>query len=324
MGQVLRRWFLITASALLAVPLGVPHAASLPRIVVLSLSAPENQMRAFEEGLRARGLIDGSTVILTHRTAAGREDALMRRAAEAVSLSPKVIVAVGTKAAIAAKRLTNDIPIVAVTGDMVSAGLVKNFGQPEGNVTGFSFFTVKLTQKRLELLMEVNPSLRRLKILVPVRRHRSHVKALSALNESLKAKEIDVEVVGVAHVDALEAIIASIGSSSGESLLMVPSVMFDTRAREIGKMLVKHRAIAMLPWKEYVVAGGLMSYSPDIVAIWRKASTYVDRILRGAKPSELPVEQPRNFELVVNAKTAKAIGITIPPSILLRANWVIE
>jgi putative ABC transport system substrate-binding protein len=281
-------------------------------------------MQAFEEGLRTRGLIHGSTVTLTHKTAGGQRDALMPLAAEVVALAPDVIVAVGGKAAVAAQKSTKDIPIVAVTGDMNSAGLVKNFSQPEGNVTGYSFFTLDLAAKRLELLLEVNPSLRRLKILAPASRHRTQVKMLAMLDESLKGKGIDVEVVGVADVDDLEAIIANIASSPEDSLVMLPSVEFDVRAREIGGLIAKHRVIAMLPWKEYVEAGGLMSYSPDIVAIWREASTYVDRILRGAKPSELPVTLSTLFELVVNLRSAQDLGLTVPTSILLRANRIIE
>ena len=130
--------------------------------------------------------------------------------------------------------------------------------------------------------------------------------------------------MGVARDANLEAIIASIPSSPEEGLLMLPSVEFDARAREIGGMIAKHRVIAMLPWKEYVEAGGLISYSPDIVAIWREASTYVDRILRGAKPSELPVTRPTSFELVVNLRSARALGLTVPTSILVSADRLIE
>lgn len=324
MKLVKRRIFLITVSVLFAARLGVGGAAPIPHIVVLSLVAPEDQMRAFEEGLRTRGLVHGSTITLTYRTAEGQIKALAPLAREAVSLSPDVIVAVGTKAAKAAQESTRDIPIVAVTGDMASAGLVQNVSQPEGNVTGFSFFTLDLTAKRLELLLEVNPSMRKLKILAPARLHRTQLEALSMLDEYLTAKGINAEVVGVEHGDDLEAIIESIVFSPELSLLLVPSVRFDSRAREIGTMLARHRAIAMLPWKEYVEAGGLMSYSPDIIAIWFEVGTYIDRILRGAKPGELPIAFPTLFELVINLRTAQALGLSVPTSILLRADRIIE
>jgi len=324
MDQAVRRRLLLAAAGLIAARVNLGRASPLPRIVVLSLSAPVEQMLAFEEGLRALGLIHGSTVELTHRTALGKEDRLTRVAREAVALSPNVIVAVGTKAAVAARNSTKELPIVAVTGDMESAGLVKNFARPESNVTGFSFFTVGLTAKRLELLLEVNPSLRRLTILVPGRRHRTHSKALSLLAERLEEKGIRGEVVGVQHFDDVEAIISTVASSQEEGLLILPSVQFDAQARQIGSMIAKHKVIAMLPWKEYVEAGGLMSYAPDIISIWRNAGRYVDRILKGAAPGELPVEHPRKFDLVVNLKAAKSLGLAIPPSILLRADRVIE
>jgi putative ABC transport system substrate-binding protein len=281
-------------------------------------------MRAFEEGLRAHGLIEGSTIVLTYLKAEGRDKSLPLLAADAVSLSPKVIVAVGGKAARAAQDSTRDIPIVAVTGDMVAAGLVQNVSQPEGNLTGFSFFTLDMNAKRLELLLEVNPSLRSLKVLVPARRHRTHIEALSRLDKTFAQKGINAEVIGVEHFDDLEAIIESIETSPEQSLLMIPSVEFDAHAREIGAMIARHRAIAMLPWKEYVEAGGLMSYSPDIIAIWREAASYVDRILRGARPSELPVTYSTLFELVLNLRSAQDLGVTVPASILLRADRIIE
>jgi putative ABC transport system substrate-binding protein len=254
----------------------------------------------------------------------GRDDALPALAAEAVSLSPNAIVAVGTKAAKAAQQSTSDIPIVAVSGDLVTPGLVKNISRPEGNITGFSFFTMELAVKRLELLLEVSPSLRHVRILVPARRHRTQVQMLPMLADFLEDRGISAEVVGVANVDDLGAIISSIAASPEDGLLVMPSVKFDARAREIGGMVAKHRVVAMLPWKEYVEGGGLMSYSPDIVAIWREASTYVDRILRGAKPSELPISFPTSFELVVNLRSAQTLGVSIPASILLRADRVIE
>lgn len=324
MQLVNRRMFLVRASALLAACTGLTHAASLPQIIILSISAPKDQMQAFEEGLQDLGLINGLTVNLTHFTTGGSRNSLPRVADEAVSASPDVIVAVGGKAAVAAHASTKDIPIVAVTGDMNSVGLVKNFSQPEGNVTGFSFFTLELGAKRLQLLLEVNPSLRRLVILLPTGRHRAHEKAVSILNESLAGKEITAEVVDVSNVDDIEAIIASIDSKPEESLYILPSVEFDAKAEEIGGIISKHKVIAMLPWKEYVEAGGLMSYSPDIVAIWREASTYVDRILRGALPSELPVTLSTRFELVINLRAAQDLGLFVPTHILLRADRIIE
>ena len=281
-------------------------------------------MLAFEQGLRDHGLIDGSTVIISHLTAAGRATELQQLAAEAVSLLPEVIVVVGATAARAAQKATRDIPIVVVTGDIVSAGLVKSMSRPEGNITGFSFFNTELPAKRLSLLLEVNPSLRRIKILMFARPTPTQPPALSKLHEFLSGKRIDAEVVRAARVDDLEAVIASVPSSPEDGVFVWPSPVFDARASDIGTMIARHRVIAMLPWKSYVEAGGLMSYSPDILAIWRGVGAYVDQILRGARPGDLPVSQPTSFELVVNLRSAQALGLSIPVSILAKADQIIE
>ena len=293
-----RRMFLLGAGASLTTHSGFATAAPSTRVVILSLAAPKDQMIAFEDGLTSRGWVQGSTIDLIHKTADGRREAIQRLATEAVSLSPEVIVAVGTVAATAAQEATKDIPIVAVTGDMASAGLVENFSQPEGNLTGFSFFTTELTVKRLELLLQINPSLRHLKIMIPAKKHRTEVQTIATLSALLDKHGIDAELLEITSADDVEATIAGISAASGESLLVNPSVMIDGRAREIGNLTAKHGVVALLPWKEYVEGGGLMSYSPDIIAIWRNASSYVDRILRGAEPSELPVTLPTKFELV--------------------------
>lgn len=319
-----RRAFLLGACALVAARTGVANAAALPLVVVLSITKPEDQMLAFDKGLRDHGLIEGSTVVISHLTAAGQATALPMLAAEAVSLSPKVIVAVGATAARAAQKATHDIPIVVVTGDMVSAGLVKNMGRPEGNTTGFSFFNTGLPTKRLSLLLEANPSLRRLKILMFSHPTPTQAPALSMVDKFLSEKRIDSEIVRVATVADLKVVVASVPSSLEDGVFVWPSPVFDGRAREIGGALAKHRIVAAVPWKSYVEGGGLISYSPDILAIWRGVAMYVDRILRGAKPSELAVAQPTSFELVVNLRSAQALGLTIPVSILAQANDVIE
>ena len=303
---------------------GLVAADSGPRIVLFSLSAPADQMRAFEDGLETRGLVHPSSIELTHITADGRHDALSGLAVQAVSLSPQVIVAVGGKAAVAARDASDKIPIVAVTGDMESVGLVNNFSQPEGNVTGFSFFSVELAAKRMELLLGLNPLLRRLKVLMPANRHGTQTEVISLLDATLEGRGIEIEVLSVSQFEEVEAVIEGIGASPEVSLYIHPSVHFDSRAREIGDLLAKHRVIAMTPWKEYVEAGGLVSYSPDIIEIWRQASTYVDRILRGAKPRELPVSLPTKFELVINLRAAQDLGVHIPASLLLRADHVID
>lgn len=298
--------------------------AGLPRIVLLSLSSPADHVRAFEEGLRTLGYTHGTTIAIDHRSAEARVAALPTLAREAVGLHPQVIVAVGTAAAIAAQQATKDLPIVAVTGDIVAAGLVANLGRPEGNVTGLSFFAVDLMLKRFDLLMELAPQIRRLTVIIESPPHPTQAKGLAALRTIARKRGVEVREAPLARAEDVKAVFAKLREPGVEGVLLWSSVVFDGRAGEIGRLAAEHRLIAMLPWKEYAHAGGLVAYAPDILALWRRAATYVDRILRGAKPADLPVEQPTKFDLVINVRTAKVLGLTIPATLLLRADQVLE
>jgi putative ABC transport system substrate-binding protein len=297
---------------------------SLPRIVVLSVSSPDDQMRAFEEGLRTLGYIPGTTIDIEHRSAKAAPATLPTLAGEAVQRRPQVIVAIGSTAAIAAQQATKDIPIVTVSGDVVAAGLVAHLGRPEGNVTGLSFFSMELILKRFDLLMELAPQIRRLAVIFESPPNPIQSKGLAALRTAARKRRVEVRDTPLAKVEDVRAVFAKLRDSGIDGLLLWSSPIFDARAEEIGRLAAEHRLIAMLPWTEYVHAGGLVAYAPDILALWRRASTYVDRILRGARPADLPVEQPTKFDLVINLKTAKALGLTIPPSVLLRADHIIE
>lgn len=305
-------------------PAAAQRPASLPRIVVLSLSSPDDQMRAFEEGLRTLGYTPGTTIAIDHRSAKAARAALPTLAREAVELCPQVIVAIGSTAAIAAQQATKDLPIVAVSGDMVAAGLVANLGRPEGNVTGLSFFSMDLILKRFDLLMELAPQIRRLTVVFESPPNPIQSKGLAALRTAARKRRVEVREAPLAKVEDVRAVFAKLRESGVDGLLLGSSPIFDARAEEIGRLAAEHRLIAMLPWKEYAHAGGLVAYAPDILALWRRAATYVDRILRGAKPADLPVEQPTKFDLVINVRTAKAIGLTIPAALLLRADQVVQ
>ena len=298
--------------------------ARVPRIVLLSLSSPAAHVGAFEEGLRTLGYTPGTTIAISHRSAEARAAILPALAQEAVGLQPQAIVAIGTPAAIAARQATKTLPIVAVTGDIVAAGLVANLGRPEGNITGLSFFAVDLMLKRFDLLMELAPQIRRLTVIVESPPHPTQTKGLVAIRTAANHRGVEVREARLARVEDVRAVFARLRDSRIDGVLLWSSTLFDGQAAEIGRLAAEHRIIAMLPWKEYAQAGGLIAYAPDILAIWRRAATYVDRILRGAKPGDLPVEQPTTFDLVINMKTAKALGLTVPATLLLRAEQVLE
>jgi putative ABC transport system substrate-binding protein len=281
-------------------------------------------VRAFEESMRTLGYIPGATIAIDYRSAEARASTLPAVTREAVGLRPQVIVAIGTTAAIAARQATTDIPIVAVTGDITAAGLVVNLRRPEGNVTGLSFFNVDLTLKRFEVLMELAPQIRRLAVLVQSPPTPTLTTALAALRATAQKRAVEVREVPLTRFEEVKAAFARLREQAVDGVLLSPSPIFDRRPEEIGRLAVEHHLIAMLAWKESVQAGGLVAYAPDILALWRRAATYVDRILQGAKPADLPVEQPTKFELVINLKAAKALGLTIPQSLLVRADEIIQ
>ena len=293
------------------------------RVVILSAFAPPDHVRAFEEGLHALGYTPGGAIAIDHRPA-DTIGALPAVAQDAARLQPQVIVGVGTSAGLAAKQATKDIPIIVVAGDVTASGLVRNLGRPEANVTGLSFFAVDLMLKRFDLLMELAPKARRIAVLVQAPATPTTTKSLDALRAAARPRGVEVRALYLARGEEIGATLATLREPTVNAVLVVQAPIFDVRADEIGGLTVAYRLVAMLPWKDYVQAGGLIAYAPDILALWRRAATYVDRILRGAKPADLPVEQPTKFELAINVKTSKVLGLTVPPALLLRADLVLD
>lgn len=298
--------------------------SDLPQIIVLSVSPPVDQMLAFEEGMKDLGHINGTTVIIAHHSTEGRVDKLKTTAEQAVALKPDVVVAVGSKASNAAKNATTNIPIIAVTGDMSAAGLVKNLARPEGNITGLALSQFELMPKQLEILLELVPQISRIKFFFLEPINPTAKKALEALTSFAKSKQVDVSEIAIEHLDHLKFELAQHRPDLEEALFIRGSPVFDAHADEIGRITADHHLVAMLPLKQYVHAGGLISYSPDILAVWRRASHYVDKILTGAQPGELPVEQPSLYDLVINIATAERLGLKVPASLLLRASEIVE
>lgn len=315
---------LLFGLVLLPAPAPAQPRPDLPLVVVVGLSAPADQMRAFAEGLRQRGHVDGATVAIEYHSAQGREDELPALARHAVARRPAVIAAIGAKAGRAVRDATATLPVVVVTGDIRAAGLVENLAHPEANITGLSFFNVDLPLKRFEILLELAPRLRRLNLFHWGRQNPTQRQAFALLAGVAEGKGIELGVITIDRIEAIAAALQKLPAGGENALLISATPVFDARPAEIGRLTGERRLIAMLPWKQYVHAGGLISYSPDIVAIWRRASYFVDRILRGAKPGELPVEQPTDFELVINLNTARALGLTVSPALLLRASELVE
>ncbi|HEV3028528.1 MAG TPA: ABC transporter substrate-binding protein, partial [Planctomycetota bacterium] len=322
-----RRGFLGTlAGGLLAAPLtGEAQAAGkVVRIGVLELGSEltSGPQEAFRQGLRELGYVEGQNVVLEYRFAEGRAERLPDFAAELVRLRMDVIVAGGTPAPLAAKHATGTIPIVmSSAGDPVGTGLVASLAKPGGNVTGLSLRSPELTGKRLQLTKEVVPGLSRVAVLwnaanpiaaLVVRETEDAARTLGVQVQSLEVRGPD---------DFENALPATVSGGAGALFVVDDPLVFRYRGR-IADFAVRNRLPATAFYKAFAEAGGLMTLGPSLADLYRRAAIFVDKILKGAKPGDLPVEQPTKFELVINLKTAKALGLTIPPSLLQRADQV--
>ena len=326
-----RRAFLAGAAALLAAPLAAEtqQADKVARIGYLGTrrGVSPHLPEAFRQGLRDLGYVEGRNVVIEYRNSEGKNERLPALAAELVALKVDVILAAATPHALAAKQATRTIPIVfAATGDAVADGLVASLARPGGNITGLSFFTPELVGKRLELLKQTVPGVSRVAVLwnpggLGESTEKDVLKRAEVAARAIGVQLHFVEARGPADFDRVFS--DMIRARAGALTVLTSAMLFEERKRLVD-LVAKNRLPAVYPWREFVDAGGLMAYGPDLADLFRRAATYVDKILKGAKPGDLPVEQPTKFELVINLKTAKALGLTIPPSLLQRADQVIE
>jgi putative ABC transport system substrate-binding protein len=324
-----RRLFLSALTlGTLAAPLGVEaqQSAKAHRIGLLigsseSFVAPYSAI--FRQALRALGYVQGGNIDFEYRYADGNYDRLPGLAADLVRHKIDILVTEGTPPTRAAKQATTTIPIVmTVTGDPVAAGLVTNLARPGGNLTGASFFFPDIAAKRVQLLKEVIPNMSRVTV-VWNPSNAVHPPVVKAVEEAAKALGVSVQHVKIqAPTDVDEALLAI--SRGRESLLMLEDAMINVCSTQIAHVAAKHRLPTIFGLTTFVEAGGLMAYGPNRPELWRRAATFVDKILRGAKPGDLPVEQPVRFDLVINVKAAERLRLRIPPAVLVRADHVIE
>jgi putative ABC transport system substrate-binding protein len=316
---------LVLLSARLAAEAQQP--STVPHIGFLWTGWPAETAPRFDEfrqGLRELGYVEGRTIEIESRWAEGRLERLPDLAVELVGLKVDVIVATSTPTALAAKNATVTIPIVFVTaGDPVGSGLVAGIARPKGNVTGLSLLAPELVARQLQLLKEAVPRASRVAVLsnpdnpyTPLM-----VKETEAAARSL---DVRLQLLGLRGPDALDSAFSAIAKERPSALLVLfDPLLFNLRTR-IAELANKHRLPAMYAHREFAETGGLMAYGADVRENFRRAPTYVNLILKGAKPGELPVEQPTKFHFVINVKTARALGLTIPPSVLARADEVIQ
>jgi len=326
-----RREAIIVLMALGAVPLAAEaqQAAKIARIGYLSpnLAATPHLREAFRQGLRDLGYVEGRNLVIEYRDAEGKLERLPALAAELVALKVDVILAEGgTLGPRVAKQATRTIPIVFAAGDPVGSGLVTSLARPGGNVTGLSNLSAELVGKRLELLKQAVPGVSRVAVL----RHpvalgeRTAKDMLKAADVAARALGVQPQFIEARGPDEFARAFSDMTSARAGALTLLPSAMFLREHRRLVDLAAKNRLPAVYTSREFVDAGGLMSYGANQPDLFRRAATYVDKILKGAKPGDLPVEQPTKFELVINLKTAKALGLTIPQSVLARADEVIQ
>ncbi len=320
-----------------------PHAvkaqssAAVPRIGILSpFSAPKKDaskstlghatVEAFLQGLRELGYFEGRTIRIEYRWAGGRPDQLTVLAKELVRLKVDVIVTVSMKGVRAARKSTDTIPIVSGgAGDLVKGGLITSLARPGGNITGLTDISPELNGKQLQMLTELIPGVSRVAYLYYARADASvtalHLKAAKAAAGTLG---LELKPVEARDADALEQAFEIMSQQRAEAVVTALSAFTLRHRARIAELANSKRLPAIFQGQEFADAGGLLAYGPDRIDQWRRAARYVDQILAGAKPAELPVQQPRRLELVVNLKTAKALGLAVPPSLLIRADRVIE
>ncbi len=318
------------ALGLLLAPLAADaqQAAKVPRIGGLVGASREmalHNIEAFRQGLRELGYVEGQSIAIEWRYADGKLERFPDLAAELIRLKVDVIVAGVTAAALAAKNATKTIPIVmGAVGDPIGSGLVASLARPGGNVTGPSLLAPELVGKQLELLRETVPGVSRVAVLSNPANPISQKLMLTEAEVAARSLGVQLLILGPRGPDEFDSAFAAMIRERAGALLVLADVGFFHHRIRIAELVAKSRLPAMFGLREHVEAGGLMAYGANVRDSWRRAVTYVDKILKGAKPADLPVEQPTRFELVINLKTAKVLGLTIPQSILIRADQVIQ
>jgi putative ABC transport system substrate-binding protein len=326
------RWSVISISvvylavgALLSALCGPAEAqqtGKIPHIGFLSLSGANQE--AFRQGLRDLGYIEGTNIVIDSRAAANRADRLSVLAGELVAMKVDVIVAAGSQAVRAAQRTTKSIPIVMTSSsDPVGTGFVASLAHPGGNITGLSLLGPDLSTKRLEMLKEIVLGVSRVAVFWNPDDPAAKI-SLRETEDAAKALTMHLQILETREASDFQSAFRAARKGRAQALILLPAPIMSTQAKQIAELALKNNLPAISTVSEFPNAGGLMSYGTNLADSYRRAATYVDKILKGTKPADLPVEQPTKFEFIVNLKAAKQIGLTIPPNVLSRADKVIR
>jgi putative ABC transport system substrate-binding protein len=321
-----RELMLLLAGAMTAARALRAQQRAMPVIGYLASGSPDSSapsVTGFRQGLSETGYVEGKDVAIEYRRAEGSYDRLPAMAANLVDLKVDVIVASGGTAPLAAKNATSAIPIVFAGGDPVAGGLVASFARPGGNLTGFSLMVGELMPKRLELLSDLVPQATSIALLVNPTGAGTE-RAIRDLQEAARSKGVQLIILKAGSESEIDGAFGSLVELQARALLVGADPFFNSRREQLVALASRHAVPAIYEWREFATSGGLISYGPSLTSIYRQLGIYTGRILKGTKPADLPVQQPATFELVINLSTAKALGLTVPPSILARADEVIE
>jgi putative ABC transport system substrate-binding protein len=325
-----RRKFLeLMGSMAVAWPVVTRAQQPVKKIGFLSVSSPSSHtdfVAAFNEGLKEAGFVEGQNLAIEYSWAEGRFDRLPALAAELVRDKVDVIAAMSGDISIrAAIGASSTIPVVFITGsDPVQTGLVASLGRPGGNVTGFSMIANELMAKRFELLSELVPQLRTIALLVNPKYHSATEGTIPLVQQAASAKGVRLHILNATDDDEFEPAFASLARLKADALIVGTDPFFTSRRERIVALASRYAVPAIYEWQEFAAAGGLISYGASLTSLYREAGLYVGKVLKGTKPADLPIQQPTNFELVINLKAAKALGLTVPPTLLTAADKVIE
>ncbi|HWO42008.1 MAG TPA: ABC transporter substrate-binding protein [Candidatus Eisenbacteria bacterium] len=306
----------------LCFPAKAQQPAKVFRIGILA-DVPSPHHNAFEQGLRDLGYVEAHNIVFDRRYAKGHRERITELAAELVSLKVDVIVSMGPVTPLTARSVKAVPVVMAYSGDPVDAGIVTTLARPGGNVTGMSFFAAALAGKRVELLKETVPQISRVAILA----NPGHAGERLELTESQNAARsfnIALQYLTVRGPDDFDDAFRAIARERAEAMIAFPDALTMARRKQIAEFSVKTRIPSVSGWSEFAEAGGLMTYGPNLLESFKRLAVFIDKILKGARPADLPVEQPTKFELVINLTTAKQIGVTVPPNVLARADRVFK
>ena len=299
-------------------------AEIIPRVGILFIGGRDQpHLESFNQGLRERGYMEGKNIILVYRYAEGKEERLADLAADLVREKVDVIVTTATLSALAARRVTQTLPIVMTTGNPLATGLADSLAKPGGNVTGLSVMASDLSVKRLELLKESFPKRTRVAALWSSR-EREALMGFKETEAAAKILSLRLHPLEIKSADDIDRAFKEMSKARDQAIVIILSPLATLNSKRIVELALKQRLPGIYPTGQFVEEGGVMSYGTSIADLYRRAATYVDKILKGTKPADLPVEQPIKFEFIINLKAAKQIGLTIPPNVLVRADRVIR